>query len=142
MTSQHNIFQAITDFFSNKQDVVAVYVFGSHAAGKARPTSDVDIAILFDTYRKEINRACCDGYLADLSRRLRKDIHLIVMNSAGEEIVRQILTKGKCLVVNDAEYLSRYKMVMLSRIIDFTFLQRQMQEGFTRNLLSEDNPST
>lgn len=132
----------IIDFFTEKDDVAAVYLFGSHAAGKARPTSDVDIAILFDTYRKEINRARCDGYVADLSRRLRKDIHAIVMNAAGEEIVRQILSKGKCLVVSDAGHLSRYKMIMLSRIFDFAFLQRQMQAGFTRKLFSENKPST
>ncbi len=38
----------IVDYFRPQKDVVAVYLFGSYAAKKNRPFSDIDIGILFD----------------------------------------------------------------------------------------------
>ena len=32
----------ITNYFENNADIVAVYLFGSYANGKARPCSDID----------------------------------------------------------------------------------------------------
>jgi len=34
--------------------------------------------------------------MVELSRILRKDIHPVILNSAGEELLRQIFLKGKC----------------------------------------------
>ena len=80
----------ITNYFENKEDIIAVYLFGSYASGKVRPRSDIDLAILFDSrYQVMINRRL-DNYLIDLSRILRKDIHLTTMNFASEEFLKQI----------------------------------------------------
>ncbi len=37
---------ALRRFFSGQADVIAAYLFGSRAAGRARPGSDVDVAVL------------------------------------------------------------------------------------------------
>ncbi len=36
----------LTAFFATQPDVVAAYLFGSQAQGRATPRSDVDIAVL------------------------------------------------------------------------------------------------
>ncbi len=40
--------EALRKYFFDKHEVVAIYLFGSIAEGKARPGSDIDIGVLFD----------------------------------------------------------------------------------------------
>ena len=130
--------QKISSYFSTKHGVVAVYLFGSHAAEKERPFSDVDIGLLFDDADKKSVAEKVDYYLIELSRIIRKDIHPVIMNSAGELLLKQIFLKGDCIVVNDKKKLSRYKMIMFSKIIDFSFYLSQMQSGFVRKMIGRE----
>jgi len=125
----------IANYFENKEDIIAVYLFGSYASGKVRPRSDIDLAILFDSrYQVMINRRL-DNYLIDLSRILRKDIHLTTMNFASEALLKQIFKKGKCLIVNDSKKLARFKMTAYSRIVNFHYYRGQFQAGITRKVM-------
>ena len=90
-----SIHENITKFFENKKDIVAVYLFGSYADGKERISSDVDLAILFDDRDREAVNQRLDEYLVALSKSLRKDLHLTAMDSASEELLKQIFKKGR-----------------------------------------------
>ena len=130
--------QKISSYFKDQHAVVAVYLFGSHAAGKDRPFSDVDIGLLFDDADTKNASEKLEDYLAELSRIIRKDIHPVIMNSAGELLLKQIFLKGDCILVNDKKKLSRFKMIMFSRILDFSFYLAQMQSGFVRKMIGRD----
>ena len=43
---------AYTDLISKEIPISSVYIFGSHAKGKARPDSDIDVAILSPSFGK------------------------------------------------------------------------------------------
>ena len=58
--------------------------------------SDIDIGILLDRNDRDFAKEKRSNYIVELSRILRKDIHLVILNSAGEELLRQIFLKGKC----------------------------------------------
>ena len=125
----------IKSFFENEKDIVAVYLFGSYASGHARSCSDVDLAILFDSRsRAAINRRL-DKYLIDLSRILRKDIHMTAMDFAGERLLRQIFKKGKCIIVNDTKKMSYFKMIAYSKIAGFHYHRRKMQSGIIHKVM-------
>jgi predicted nucleotidyltransferase len=122
-------------YFEDKSEVIAVYLFGSQATDKTGRSSDVDIGILFDTsdVAGEIDKR--NQYMVDLANILRKEIHPVVLNSAGEELMRQIFLKGKCILVRDPKKLSLFKMTMLARIADFGYYRDQMQSGLIRNIM-------
>lgn len=130
--------QKISSYFRTKHGVVAVYLFGSHAAGKERLFSDVDIGLVFDDADTKNASEKMEDYLAELSRIIRKDIHPVNMNSAGELLLKQIFLKGDCILVNDKKKLSRFKMIMFSRILDFSFYLKQMQSGFVRKMIGRE----
>jgi len=44
---REELLRKIQVYFRDRDDTVAVYLFGSHAKGTARPLSDVDLAVLF-----------------------------------------------------------------------------------------------
>ena len=127
----------IADYFTNKAEVAAVYLFGSQARIRSVPFSDVDIAILI--HREYIESAHLKRieYLTELGRLLKKDIHPVIMNTAGEELLRQIFSTGVCLLVNDQEILSRFKITAFVRIAAFSIYQKQLHKGFIRSLKKE-----
>jgi hypothetical protein len=56
----------------------------------------------FDKERKS-------DYIVELGRVMRKDIDPVILNSASEEVLRQIFLKGNCILVNDSKKLARYR---------------------------------
>jgi predicted nucleotidyltransferase len=132
MTLEENV----VDYFrSHAPGTVAVYLFGSQASGKLCPTSDVDIAVLFDRTDRDFIHARMEEILQRLPRLLRKGVHPVAMNSAGEVLLKQILSKGKCIVVNDARKLAEFQMKAFSRIADFNYYLKRMQSGLVRSVL-------
>jgi predicted nucleotidyltransferase len=125
----------IKDYFRNRDKVAAVYLFGSHAIGKERSDSDVDIAILFQTRDPDLIRDLIDTYLVDLSRLLKKDIHPVVLNHAGELLLEQIFNKGKCIFVNDQRKLALFKVAAFAKIFDFSYYRSVMQSGLIKSVM-------
>jgi len=125
----------IANYFENKEDIIAVYLFGSYASGKVRPRSDIDLAILFDSRDQVMINRRLDNYLIDLSRILRKDIHLTTMNFASEELLKQIFKKGKCLIVNDSKKMACFTMTAYSKIVNFHYYRGQFQAGIIRKVM-------
>ena len=125
----------IKDYFSNRNNIAAVYLFGSHAIGKERSGSDVDIAILFQNKDPDLIRDSIDRYMVDLSRLLKKDIHPVVLNHGGEALLVQILNKGKCIVVNDQRKLALFKVEAFAKIFDFKYYLSLMQSGLIKSVM-------
>jgi predicted nucleotidyltransferase len=125
----------ITNYFENKEGIIAVYLFGSYASGKVRSCSDIDLAILFDSRDRVMINRRLDKYLIDLSRILRKDIHLTAMNFASEELLKQIFKKGHCLIVNDSKKLACFTMTAYSKIVNFQYYRGQFQAGIIRKVM-------
>ncbi|MDY6906285.1 MAG: nucleotidyltransferase domain-containing protein [Thermodesulfobacteriota bacterium] len=125
----------IKDFFLDKQEIAAVYLFGSHATGKNAHMSDVDIGLLFHHSFLASVETLKDAYIVQLGRVLRKDVHPVVMNNAGEVVLKQILSKGRVILENDPIFARRFRMAAVARIADFGYLLKTMQAGFKRKVL-------
>ena len=125
----------ISSYFANKDEVIAVYLFGSYAKGTESHLSDIDIGILFDKRNLDFINSKRNDYIVELARLLRKDIHPVILNSASEELMKQIFSKGKRILINDSKKLSRFKMTMYSKICDFAYYQDQMKAGFIRKVM-------
>ena len=129
------ISEKISNYFKDQKEIVAVYLYGSCANNKERPFSDVDIGIVVNypavnTVKKKIDR-----YISDLSRMIRKDIHLVLLNLASENLLLQVFEKGQCLVVNNQSALSLFKMKEFTKIADFSYHKKMMQQGFINNMM-------
>jgi len=131
----NQLVKSITSYFKSKPEVIAVYVFGSYAQGMQRHLSDIDIGILLDRKALDGDKKIIKKYMIDLPRILKKDVHPVILNTASEELLKQIFRKGKCLLINDSKKLARYKMVMFADIADFSYYRNQMQAGFIRKLI-------
>jgi predicted nucleotidyltransferase len=130
-----NIEKTITNYFKDQKEIIAVYLFGSYAVNQQRVMSDIDIGLIVENDVVETIKKRQSSYLADLSRILRKDIHLVILNISSEELLAQVFKKGKCLLINKPKELSVYKMRMFSKIADFNHYKRMMQVGFVNKVM-------
>ena len=122
-------------FFGSRKEIAAVYVFGSYGTGRHHPQSDVDVGILLCPEFSGSAEALKQEFMVILGRILRKDIHPVIMNHAGEVLLKQILSKGKPILVNHPKVDKQFKMVSLSRIADFQYHLEKMQAGLAKKIM-------
>lgn len=79
----------------------AAYLFGSMASGKARPDSDLDVAVLAGTSLTQEEKLALIGELAALSGR---PVDLVDLAVAGEPLLGQVLLHGRRLLGSDLEH--------------------------------------
>jgi len=137
MKTENRLVQTIADYFSTKNEAFAVYLFGSYAHGSPRPTSDVDVGILFESREHSFISAKIDAYNLALTRMLRKDLHLVALNFASELLLKQIFSKGRCILVNNPKQLAAFQMISFAKIADFGYYKTTLQKGFARKLLQD-----
>jgi len=97
--------------------------------------SDVDIGILLNYQYSKSDKNFKEEYTLQLGRLLRKDIHPVIMNTAGEVVLKQILGKGKPVLVKDLKFYQNFKSVTLLKIIDFNFYLEKMHSNLTKRIL-------
>lgn len=105
-----DIFQTVETALAGEPGIKVALVYGSAAAGKMRPGSDVDVAVLFDRPLDMESRLALWGKLTDA---LRREVDLVDLYDLGGEILHQILTKGRVIIKNDTQayYLLLQRMV-------------------------------
>lgn len=127
----------IQHYFKSRQEVVAVYLFGSHAAGRERPFSDVDLGVILHHHDLKQSFALQNQYTVALGRKLRKDVHAVILNTAGELLLKQVFKKGICVCINDDTEFKKFKMIRFSMISEFGYYLKMIQAGFIQSLLEE-----
>jgi hypothetical protein len=92
---------------SRPPGVVSVYLFGSHATGRAHRESDVDVGVLLGWSAHPTARDRFEArlrFIADLGTALRRnDVDLVVLNDAPPLLGRHIATTGRRVFCADPE---------------------------------------
>lgn len=121
MTSDE-IADIVAAYCAERPEIVACYLFGSHAKGKARPQSDVDLAFLlrgefssgdyFDLRMK---------YFAELSELLHRDVDTVLLNDANEVLAGQVFSHGIPVYGEDDPALRAFRRGKLPLIAEFSY---------------------
>lgn len=84
---------AIQQILDQRPDVLSAVIFGSLAAGTARPSSDVDLAV--DLKAEAFPSAWELGGLVDeLSRAVGRRVDLVVLAQVRSSLLRREISKG------------------------------------------------
>ena len=92
------IAQRLADVLSVHPGVAAAYLFGSVAAGSARPESDVDVAVLFTTPPPHTLDSARFTLAGELEAALGVSVDLVVLNDAPVDLSIRVLRQGRLLV--------------------------------------------
>lgn len=105
-------------------DVVAVYLYGSHARGTAGATSDVDLAILLAEAPAPTLKSLARDIESEIERALRCPVEIIVLNGACADLVHRILRDGKVLLDRDRAIRIRFEVQARNEYFDLAPLRR------------------
>jgi predicted nucleotidyltransferase len=94
--------EALVNCLAAQPDVLAAYLFGSYATGKARPESDVDVAVLLsgtDEMERFERRLRLMGEVEEALGRRPADV--VVLNDAPPLLAHQVLRNGRLIFERD-----------------------------------------
>lgn|GEM_PF-501669 len=124
----------IQDALSNQDGLIAVYLFGSVAEGKAHRLSDVDVAVLFDdelNAEQIFQRTLAMGGL--LEQVLQRAVDVVPLNRAGPLLRFQVIQKGKVLLERDRTERCLFHMRTMAAYYDAKpYLDYQRSEAIRR----------
>ena len=83
--------KSLESFFKGRQEIILVFLFGSSASNRLRPSSDVDIGILFESV-PEIEAKI--ALTQELSSILKREVDLVVLDNASPILRMQVLKHG------------------------------------------------
>ena len=112
-----DLLKKIENELKNKE-INAIYLFGSYAKGTQNKNSDIDIAILLDK-----NFKIPKFYLSQLSNKLeskiKKEIHIIILNNSNLRIIHQVLKYGK--LITSKKDTSNFENIKMKEYLDFKY---------------------
>ncbi|MGH9385889.1 MAG: type VII toxin-antitoxin system MntA family adenylyltransferase antitoxin [Vicinamibacterales bacterium] len=117
---------------ARRPEIQAAYIFGSVAQGRARPDSDIDIAVLVG---RRIPDARALRYrlklTADLSAALRRnDVQVVILNDAPPLLAHRVLSGGTLVFQRARAARVRFQVQTASRYADVV----PMLERYVRRL--------
>jgi len=86
--------QKLVQYFLQKPNIAALYLFGSSTKRSNKRSRDIDIAVMFDPY--DPNREGVEFllYSADMQGIVNKEVDLVCFNQADPILRYEILKKG------------------------------------------------
>ena len=116
-------------FFAQRQEILLAFLFGSFAKGQARPSSDVDIGVLFSSVP---GIDALTSLTDDLSSLVRKEIDLAVLNEASPILKMQVLKSGILLYAKDKKYYHQFFVDTVNQYDDLKQVRRPIEESILK----------
>ncbi len=117
----------IADEFRNQKGLVAVLLYGSYARGTPRPTSDVDIAVLYSSEETIPDAISLWELQCQLRQKLSMDVDLICLNKADPIIGNQIYRNHLPVIVKEPTSLAEYFVLLSSEYAELKEFIRPME---------------
>ena len=118
--SLSDVKKAVAGVVANRPEVLAAYVFGSTASGRARPASDVDVGVLVSpTVMRRAPSKYRLNLMADLGAALRTfDVDVVLLNTAPPALAHNVVCRG--IVVSERSHVERvrFQVRTLNRFLD------------------------
>lgn len=135
------------DYFATSADaarsLIAIYLFGSYAAGNSNPRSDLDLAFLYDarSYRRDPFETGASAHLfaARLAVLLDLETDVVILNSASVELAYEVATTGVCIFASDADKRLEYEALARSLYYDFKPFLDELRARRIQSIQQEEN---
>jgi len=112
--------------------ITLAYLYGSAAAGRATPLSDVDVALVaseeIDSYRQLKMELRIETQLAEQANIRNAEVRII--NEATLAIRGQVACGGILLYCNDEEARVRFETSTRDEYFDYVPIARQLRQAF------------
>ena len=116
--------EAIREYARSRPEIVAIYLFGSAAFGRARPGSDVDLAVMVRRPLEGMERIDME---VELSRRIGRNVDLVVFGQADPVLKHEILKPKRMIYEGDREERIRQETQGRYEYLDTRWLHKEIR---------------
>ncbi len=109
-----------------------LWIYGSEAAGRARPDSDLDVAVLA---RKRLAAAELAGLRADAEALVGRAVDLVDLDQASPILAYQVLEHGRLVVDRNPSRRYRFTATLPGRREDVLIMRRPIEERLIRRVM-------
>jgi predicted nucleotidyltransferase len=109
-------------------------LFGSAAAGRATPGSDLDVGLSFE-HRRSPGFAAQLALAADLSRDSGRDVDLVVLEEAGTVLRREVALRGRLVWERAPGAFARFRCGLAVEWEDFAPFFETCRRGFLQAVI-------
>jgi predicted nucleotidyltransferase len=109
---------------SAPSEIVAAYLFGSTARGTARPSSDVDLAVLLRSRPVGRLSNVARDFEASVERVVRRPVEVVVLNTAPADLAHRVLRDGILVLDRDRPARIRFEVQSRNEYFDLAPLRR------------------
>lgn len=114
-------FDAVREVLENFDEVRLAYLFGSVAAGTARPASDLDVAVLLTP---GAGSAVVDRLIEALERASSRAVDLVDLSLAPPLLAHEVVRQGKLILSRDEDERVEFETRTVARYLDTAHLRR------------------
>jgi predicted nucleotidyltransferase len=117
--------ERIIKYFRGRDEVSALYIFGSLAKEMATDESDVDIAVLVNERKvkgRDLARIKEEYYRASPRFSLRP-VDIVILNAAPPFLKHQILKTGRILFERNRKFRVRFTVQAITEYLDYKPIQ-------------------
>jgi len=130
----------LKDYFHKNDEIIAAYLFGSFASGKATPSSDLDIALLIPPAENRMEGfQIRQRYHREISDLTDKNVDIVLLREAGEMLSYQILKFGDLIFERNRDSHRVFVAKRVIQCLDFQYYERIMQQGMINAMKREYN---
>jgi len=124
----------LKEYFNKKNEILTVYIFGSHGTTYENERSDIDFGILFDN---EISLMQVLTIAGEIEMIIGKEVDLVDFNKVNILLKYKIIKTGEIIFERDDLKTANLKEKVLKEYFDFGFKLKKMKEDFRESLREE-----
>jgi len=111
----------ITAYFRGRDEVSALYIFGSAANGRQTVESDIDIAVLINDHKKgnRTHESLRKAYCAASPKLSIRPVDIVIMNAAPPFLKHRIIKTGKVLFDRNRRLRGRFTASAIIEYLDY-----------------------
>jgi len=117
--NNEDIILKLKEFLGDNPTVSFAFIFGSYVRGRHKKTSDLDMAIYFDTLPEGIDLLHLINTLSDLTG---KEVDLVVLNTASAFLRHEVMRNGIPLIIKDRDTYRRFREKTISDYDEYKFV--------------------
>jgi len=129
MPSNLKLLKSLKTFFKRRHKILLAFLFGSFASNCSRPSSDVDIGILFETVP---DIYVINGLTEELSSILPREADLVVLNHASPVLKMQILKNGILIYSSNKKYFHQFFADTVNQYDDLKRIRKNCEENILK----------
>ena len=120
------VIKLLKNLLKEKPGILLAFLFGSFAGNHQRPTSDVDVGIIFDTAP---SLAAIHDLNIEISSALNREVDLVILNQASPILKMQVLKKGKLILRRNKREFNLFYLQTVNQYDDLKQVRKKCEEN-------------